>query len=148
MIDINKYKEVICPICGEFYFSALEPGDADLYDYVQCSICGWKYDADQLQDPELSGGPNEISLNEYKKMYEEKKKADPNYIFVESEYEEIPHICPVCGKHTFTDYNSFEICPVCGWEDDAVMEENPDEWGGCSNDLPLTQFKRRFELSK
>ena len=35
------------------------------------------------------------------------------------------HICPVCGKYTFEKYNSFEICPVCGWMDDVVQEKGP-----------------------
>ena len=37
------------------------------------------------------------------------------------------HSCPVCGKTIFPEYDSFEICSVCGWEDETWCEEYPDE---------------------
>lgn len=39
------------------------------------------------------------------------------------------HKCPVCEKFYFTDYNSYDVCPVCGWIDDAYQADFPDEWG-------------------
>lgn len=40
------------------------------------------------------------------------------------------HPCPVCGRTMFEEYDSYDICVVCGWEDDAMQEEFPDEGGG------------------
>lgn len=40
-----------------------------------------------------------------------------------------PHMCPVCGKFEFPAHGSFDICDVCGWEDDATQEEDPEAGG-------------------
>lgn len=48
--------------------------------------------------------------------------------------------CPSCGFKTIGDsnYGSYEICPVCGWEDDAVQLANPTSGGG-ANKSPLSE---------
>ena len=48
------------------------------------------------------------------------------------------YLCPVCGKHYFTEINAYEICPVCGWEDDPVQRREPDLSGG-ANKLSLNE---------
>ena len=61
------------------------------------------------------------------------------------------HMCPVCGKHRFTGYGSFDICKFCGWEADDLMEDNPDYSGG-ANDLSLMiiekNIKKRFKKTQ
>ena len=34
--------------------------------------------------------------------------------------------CPVCGEIQLEEEGEFEICTVCGWEDDCVSREHPD----------------------
>lgn len=51
--------------------------------------------------------------------------------------------CPVCSKHNFKGYGDFEVCPICGWEDDEWQRRNPDEAGG-ANPLSLNQFKAEW----
>lgn len=53
------------------------------------------------------------------------------------------HPCPVCGKSYFSSKHSFEICPICGWEDDAIQERDPNFEGG-ANHLSLNQAKLRY----
>ena len=37
------------------------------------------------------------------------------------------YTCSCCGFKTFLEENgSLEICDVCKWQDDAVMNDNPD----------------------
>ncbi len=38
--------------------------------------------------------------------------------------------CPVCGnKYLDEKYGSFEICQICGWEEDGYQQRHPDEIG-------------------
>lgn len=64
----------MCPICGKYEFE--DDGSFDI-----CPYCGWEDDNLQTADPNYSGGANELSLNEYKKQYEEKIKENPKYIW-------------------------------------------------------------------
>ena len=52
-------------------------------------------------------------------------------------------ICPVCGKHTFYEDNNFEVCPICGWEDDGVQRDDPDYDGG-ANHMCLNEYKKNW----
>lgn len=52
----------------------------------------------------------------------------------------VKHICPVCGRYEFPEENSFDICTVCNWEDDADQEENPDEING-ANRMSLNEAR-------
>ena len=52
------------------------------------------------------------------------------------------HMCPVCGKYRFTGYGSFDICKFCGWEDDDLMEDNPDYSGGANEKNKKKRFKK------
>lgn len=53
--------------------------------------------------------------------------------------------CPACGKYTFqSGPGSYEICPVCGWEDDKVQYKDPNLKGG-ANRLSLKEYKKQYE---
>lgn len=69
----------MCPICGKYEFE--DDGSFDI-----CIYCGWEDDNLQTARPDYAGGANELSLNEYKKQYEEKIKNNPNYIW-DNEFE-------------------------------------------------------------
>ncbi len=142
---MNKFKEMRCPVCGEFEFNRPSDGDYSFYNngLVQCTKCGWIYDLDQAKDPDLKDGFNELSLNEYRKDFESKIAADPNYDWYEANTPpKIPHECPVCGEHTFEEKNSFEICPICGWQDDG-FENEPDYIG--ASEVSFNEAKAIFK---
>ena len=48
------------------------------------------------------------------------------------------NLCPVCNKHYFSCINSYEICPICGWEDDKVQASEADSKIG-ANKLSLNE---------
>lgn len=53
--------------------------------------------------------------------------------------------CPCCGYFTFTEPGeSYEICPVCYWENDAVQNEHPDYTGG-ANTLSLNESRKNYQ---
>jgi rubredoxin len=53
--------------------------------------------------------------------------------------------CPVCGFLTFTEEppGTYDICPVCFWEDDPVQAQDPDFEGG-ANSVSMNVAKRNF----
>ena len=56
----------------------------------------------------------------------------------------IPTICPCCGRYIFDEKGGYEICPVCGWEDDPSQKRWPDMDGGANRDS-LNEARRKYE---
>lgn len=54
-------------------------------------------------------------------------------------------ICPVCEKYSFEYPDDYDICPVCGWENDGLQREQKDYWGG-TNDLSVNEAKTVHSL--
>lgn len=53
--------------------------------------------------------------------------------------------CPCCKYATLPERNSYEICPVCFWEDDGQNEDRAEEvWGGPNYALSLRDGQRNF----
>lgn len=48
--------------------------------------------------------------------------------------------CPVCGNYEFERENNFEICAVCGWENDGIQMDDQDE-EDCANEMSLNQAR-------
>jgi len=53
--------------------------------------------------------------------------------------------CPCCGFLTLSEPppGTFEVCPVCLWEDDAVQFADPDFAGG-ANVVSLREARANF----
>ena len=56
---------------------------------------------------------------------------------------EVGQPCPCCGYATLRERWSYEICPVCFWEDDGTGEDYPDE-AISPNYTSLRQARRNF----
>lgn len=55
------------------------------------------------------------------------------------------YTCPCCGFKVFDEPpGSYEICEVCGWEDDAVQLANPCSEGGANGDS-LAEAQDNFQ---
>jgi len=53
--------------------------------------------------------------------------------------------CPVCKGYDFNEDNDFDVCDICGWENDGMQLDDPDDWGG-SNDLTLNSARLEYML--
>lgn len=51
--------------------------------------------------------------------------------------------CPCCGEPTISARGEYEICEVCGWEDDPVQSAEPDFAGG-ANVLSLEEARNAW----
>ena len=53
--------------------------------------------------------------------------------------------CPCCGGRTLDERGSYDICPVCFWEDDGQDDHNADVVrGGPNGTLSLTQARANY----
>lgn len=55
--------------------------------------------------------------------------------------------CPCCAYLTLHEEppGTFEICPVCNWEDDRVQFQDP-EYAGGANTMSLKEARVAFRL--
>lgn len=52
------------------------------------------------------------------------------------------HRCPCCGAHTLRARARYDICTLCGWEDDGQDDPHAGErWGGPNGDYTLTEAR-------
>ena len=54
-----------CPVCGKYEFS---------WEFDICPVCNWCHDEVQTEDPDFTGGANDMSLNQAREAY---KKGEP-----------------------------------------------------------------------
>lgn len=57
----------------------------------------------------------------------------------------MPYRCPCCGYRTLEEEppDTYDICDVCGWEDDGIQFENPDYRRG-ANRPSLREARESF----
>lgn len=55
--------------------------------------------------------------------------------------------CPCCGYLTRSEElpGTYEICPVCNWEDDDVQFHDPEFQGG-ANSVSLVEAQQNFMM--
>ena len=52
-------------------------------------------------------------------------------------------LCPCCHKYRFDEVGKYEICPICGWEDDPIARKDPSYAGG-ANKMSLNEAESVF----
>ena len=61
--------------------------------------------------------------------------------------EETSLPCDCCGSKIIRERGAFEICPVCGWEDDPAQARDPDLKGG-ANATSLNDARAAWKARK
>lgn len=170
---MDLYKEKIkfpfkCPVCGKEEFENLDwltkethDDNVEVYEIdsvtgekikiidpikiycVHCSYCGWMYDLKQVIDYNTIGNRNNKTINELKHEYQNKLKENPKYNYDEETSKPVLHKCPICGEYEFKDECSYDICPICGWEDDGTEEANFDDYSD-ANATNINNAKKAF----
>ena len=51
--------------------------------------------------------------------------------------------CKCCKNYSLPTNSIYEICSICGWQDDDIQNDDPDLEGG-ANDMSLNQAKEAF----
>jgi hypothetical protein len=54
--------------------------------------------------------------------------------------------CPVCKNLTRgeKEYGTYDVCPVCFWEDDDYQTDDPESDGG-ANEVSLIEARENFK---
>ena len=61
-------KRVVCPCCGNYTFEV--ESEKDIIIDI-CEVCFWQYDLAAHSKPNVSIGPNKLSLNEARENYKQ-----------------------------------------------------------------------------
>lgn len=126
-LEKNKYKirnEIKhCPICGEFEYTP---------DYLYCDVCGWCFSSISEKYKDYQSIDNNLSFNEYKMWWIEKRKLDPNFT-----YEDDIDSYPVeSGEIKKIDYNNWEYS-LMGKKEVIIRSYNGDRYGIDVNDVKV-----------
>lgn len=64
------------------------------------------------------------------------KKFECDYLYFTLQKRGDGYSCPCCGFLTRSEYayGTYEICPVCGWEDDSAQAVDPNFPGGANKE--------------
>lgn len=121
-------KDVEAQLIGEQtvrVFSAGTPGTVVLIHYAGAAVAAYEVEFPLGRG---AGALATISASELARSPEGYRRA-----------------CPCCGHRTLDDLcpGSYEICPVCFWEDDLIQFEDPEFHGG-ANRVSLTQARENY----
>ena len=101
--NLKKFKPMSCPVCDGFYFTEFteeELKSGTNPNEQQCSRCGWLYDLEQVENPDLQNKTNVMSLNQYKSWYKNKIKENSKWeYYMDYVGDPEPHKCPVCNEY-------------------------------------------------
>ena len=64
-MNMHEPNKILCPVCGK----------SQVEEYAICDVCNWENDPVQFEHPDLSGGANNMSLNQARAAYKAGKSV-------------------------------------------------------------------------
>jgi hypothetical protein len=127
------------------------PGFSSRNLYKQFAAHGAKYDGDPKNAPRWDEG--ELSLAEGERVIVCPKCGDA-HCYSGPAYDQCDvcgyvdghgaYACACCGAMALANCGYCEICPICGWQEDSVQNDDPDYAGG-ANWLSLNRAKENWK---
>lgn len=142
MIDPKNYRPMTCPVCGKFEFTELQEADLLIRDYMQCFSCGWKYDHNQINHPDLAEGLNTLSLSDYKAWYQEQIKTDPEYNWLERTINQRRTVVPSANRPNLKTKAALKCVRTAGGVMMASWSESPTSGKVAPTTCALMTIKR------
>ena len=72
---------------------------------------------------------------------------NPAFEMNKSQIFEAKMLCPCCEQFEYSGEGSYELCPVCNWENDSVQSGDPDYAGG-ANIMSLNEAREAFRQGR
>ncbi|MBR2284153.1 MAG: hypothetical protein IJ874_07025 [Ruminococcus sp.] len=112
----------------------------DIFDGDECSPEeGWYYASRYLFELSWSGRDIDEVLAEFSACTEQQWEEIVSGLGAGGKYR-----CPCCGEYSLDEPpGKYDICSVCGWEDDPVQLKDPDFAGG-ANRLSLNEARAEY----
>lgn len=97
----------------------------------------------EIENPSLEDAER-IIKEVFESAFSESLNKDVSYLAKTILFGGI-HICPVCRKYYFKEEGHYEVCEVCGWEDDSIQYEDHFYTGG-ANPLSVNICQMKYSL--
>ena len=123
-----------CPCCGYLTMKYINANDGFCIDI--CPVCFWQFDNLSNSSPNISIGPNSVSLNQARENYKKMGAIEERLLHcvrppTKEEFADKRIKCPCCGYLTIVDKEDKnliqDVCPVCFWQYNTEAINNPDK---------------------
>ncbi len=130
-------KYLKCHCCGRY---TLEAGS--LFDI--CDNCGWQGDPVQNEDPDFTGGANEMSLSQAKEAYRSGKNIkirQAQQIVAVQVFKDKTYLCPLVNREIPGGYCYDIIMVAYGYiKPSAIDDEIPENTADICGKCPFNQL--------
>ena len=139
-------KLFLCKVCGYNYGDYVWGEDGKNPSFEICPCCGTEFGYEDATEKAILLSRKKWFDSGAKWHFSEEKPKNWN---LEEQLKNIyvkGYACPCCGYLTRgqEDHSSYEICPVCFWEDDPAQFNDPNYEGG-ANDMSLNQARKNYK---
>lgn len=100
----------------------------------------------------LRNSKTKMNIESESGEYENKRRWFEGYVarsdsgVIRPARDDFQYVCPCCGYPTLPERGGYDICCLCGWEDDGQDDPHAGEvWGGPNGRYSLTEARENFK---